>query len=53
MPVVVDGLAEEVRSGIFWLLGAALLVMAATLALVFRTPPAAAARSRWRWLPRR
>ena len=37
VPVIVDGLAREVRSGIFWLLGAALLVMAATLALVFRT----------------
>ena len=37
VPVIVDGLAREVRSGIFWLLGAALLVMAATLAVVFRT----------------
>ena len=45
VPVVVDGLAEEVRSGIFWLLGAALLVMAATLTVVFRT------RLRLRLLP--
>ena len=45
VPVVVDGLAEEVRSGIFWLLGAALLVMAATLSVVFRT------RVRLRLLP--
>ena len=37
VPVIVDGLAREVRSGIVWLLAAALLVMAATLALVFRT----------------
>ncbi len=37
VPVVVDGLAEAVRNGIFWLLGAALLLMAATLAVVFRT----------------
>jgi hydrophobe/amphiphile efflux-3 (HAE3) family protein len=37
VPVVVDALAEEVQSEIFLLLGAALLVMAATLALVFRT----------------
>ena len=37
VPVVVEGLAGTVRSGILWLLGAALLVMAATLALVFRT----------------
>ncbi len=37
VPVVVDGLAEAVRSGIFWLLGAALLLMAATLSVVFRT----------------
>ena len=37
VPVVVEGLADEVRSGIFWLLGAALLVMAGTLAVVFRT----------------
>jgi len=45
VPVVVDSLAEEVRSGIFWLLGAALLLMAATLAVVFRT------RLRLRLLP--
>jgi hydrophobe/amphiphile efflux-3 (HAE3) family protein len=37
VPVVVDGLAEAVQSSIFVLLLAALLVMAATLALVFRT----------------
>ena len=37
VPVVVEGLADEVRSAIFVLLGAALLVMAATLALVFRS----------------
>ena len=37
VPVVVDGLASAVRNSIFILLGAALLVMAATLALVFRT----------------
>ena len=37
VPVVVDGLASAVRDSIFILLGAALLVMAATLALVFRT----------------
>ncbi len=37
VPVVVDGLAQAVRSGIFWLLGASLLLMAATLAIVFRT----------------
>ena len=37
IPAVVDGLAAKVRSSIFVLLGAALLVMAATLALVFRT----------------
>ncbi|MBA3306714.1 MAG: MMPL family transporter [Thermoleophilaceae bacterium] len=37
VPVVVEALANEVQSGIFYLLGAALLVMAATLALVFRT----------------
>ena len=35
-PVVVDGLAEAVKRSAFVLLGAALLVMAATLALVFR-----------------
>ena len=37
VPVVVEGLADEVRTGILWLLGAALLVMAGTLAVVFRT----------------
>jgi uncharacterized protein len=37
VPVVVDGLAGAVKSSIFVLLLAALLVMAATLALVFRT----------------
>ena len=37
VPVVVEGLADAVREGILWLLGAAILVMAATLALVFRT----------------
>jgi hydrophobe/amphiphile efflux-3 (HAE3) family protein len=37
VPVVVDGLADAVQSSIFVLLIAALLVMAATLALVFRT----------------
>ena len=37
VPVVVDALAAEVQSEIFILLLAALLVMAATLALVFRT----------------
>ena len=37
VPVVVDGLADAVKRSIFILLGAALLVMAATLALVFRT----------------
>ena len=37
VPVVVDGLAEAVKDSIFVLLVAALLVMAATLALVFRT----------------
>ena len=37
VPVVVDGLADAVQDAIFILLGAALLVMAATLALVFRT----------------
>lgn len=45
VPVVVDELAETVRSGIFWLLGAAVLLMGATLALVFRT------RRRVRLLP--
>jgi hydrophobe/amphiphile efflux-3 (HAE3) family protein len=37
VPVVSEGLADAVQSSIFVLLGAALLVMAATLALVFRT----------------
>jgi uncharacterized protein len=37
VPVVAEGLADAVQSSIFVLLGAALLVMAATLALVFRT----------------
>ncbi|MBA2506832.1 MAG: MMPL family transporter, partial [Thermoleophilaceae bacterium] len=37
LPVVVDGLAREVQRSIFVLLLAALLVMAGTLALVFRT----------------
>ena len=37
VPVVVNGLASEVQTSIFVLLGAALLVMAATLMLVFRT----------------
>ena len=37
VPVVVEGLADAVQRSIFVLLGAALLVMAATLALVFRT----------------
>jgi len=37
VPVVVEGLADEVREGILWLLGAALLVMAGTLAVVFPT----------------
>ena len=37
VPVVVEGLTDAVRRSIFVLLGAALLVMAATLALVFRT----------------
>ena len=37
VPVVVAGLADAVQRSIFILLGAALLVMAATLALVFRT----------------
>ncbi len=37
VPVVVDGLSSAVQRSIFVLLGAALLVMAATLALVFRT----------------
>ena len=37
IPVVVDALAGAVQRSIFVLLGVALLVMAATLALVFRT----------------
>jgi len=37
VPVVVEGLTDAVRRSIFVLLAAALLVMAATLALVFRT----------------
>ena len=37
MPVVSEGLADAVQRSIFVLLGAALLVMAATLALVFRS----------------
>ena len=37
VPVVTEGLATAVQHSIFVLLGAALLVMAATLALVFRT----------------
>ncbi len=37
VPAVIEGLADEVESGILYLLGAALLLMAATLALVFRT----------------
>ncbi|MEA2423132.1 MAG: uncharacterized protein QOF55_2231 [Thermoleophilaceae bacterium] len=45
VPVVVDSLASKVQSSIFVLLGAALLVMAATLMLVFRT------RRRLRLLP--
>jgi len=35
--VVVERLADEVREGILWLLGAAVLVMAGTLAVVFPT----------------
>ncbi len=37
VPVVVDGLGDAVRDAIPWLLGAAVLIMAATLGLVFRT----------------
>jgi hydrophobe/amphiphile efflux-3 (HAE3) family protein len=37
VPVVVDGLGDAVRDAIPWLLAAAILVMAATLAVVFRT----------------
>ena len=36
VPVVADALATSVQRSIFWLLGAAVLVMAATLALVFK-----------------
>jgi uncharacterized protein len=36
VPVVVQGLSDAVRSAIFLLLGASLVLMAATLALVFR-----------------
>jgi predicted RND superfamily exporter protein len=45
VPVVVQGLASAVQRSIFVLLGAALLVMAATLLVVFRT------RARVRLLP--
>jgi uncharacterized protein len=37
VPVVVDGLADAIGAAIPWLLGAAILIMAATLGLVFRT----------------
>ena len=37
VPVVTEGLADAVQSSIFVLLAAALLLMAATLALVFRS----------------
>ena len=37
VPVVVDGLGDAVSDAIPWLLAAAILVMAATLAVVFRT----------------
>jgi hydrophobe/amphiphile efflux-3 (HAE3) family protein len=37
VPVVVDGLGDAVRGAIPWLLLASVLVMAATLAVVFRT----------------
>jgi uncharacterized protein len=37
VPVVIDGLADAVRGAIPWLLAAAILIMAATLGLVFRT----------------
>jgi hydrophobe/amphiphile efflux-3 (HAE3) family protein len=37
VPVVVDGLGDAVRDAIPWLLAAAVLIMAATLGLVFRT----------------
>ena len=39
VPVVVDALASELQGGLIVLLVAALLVMAATLVLVFRTNP--------------
>ena len=39
VPVVVDALASELQGGLIVLLVAALLVMAATLVLVFRTTP--------------
>lgn len=39
VPVVVDGLADELRSGMLVLLLAALVLMAATLLVVFRTTP--------------
>jgi hydrophobe/amphiphile efflux-3 (HAE3) family protein len=38
VPVVIDGLAQELSTQIFILLAAALAVMAATLALVFKPP---------------
>lgn len=37
VPVVVDGLGDAVRGAIPWLLVAAILIMAATLGLVFKT----------------
>jgi hydrophobe/amphiphile efflux-3 (HAE3) family protein len=37
VPVVVDGLGDAVRDAIPWLLAAAILIMAGTLAVVFRT----------------
>jgi hydrophobe/amphiphile efflux-3 (HAE3) family protein len=39
VPVVIDGLANELQGGMIVLLLAALLVMAATLVVVFRTTP--------------
>jgi len=39
VPVLVEGLGDAVRSSIFVLLGAALVLMAGTLALVFRIRP--------------
>jgi hydrophobe/amphiphile efflux-3 (HAE3) family protein len=39
VPVVTQGLADAIQSSIFVLLAAALLLMAATLALVFRSRP--------------